>query len=124
MENDDKIKKHFEETHSLFREILNNINSEQNKTEENNKLTEKILEHLAQINQEIKGINNEIGLIMDKKIQKKAQGEIILPLSTVRNLAAYIEKNVQETRNDVEEQKKQIGIFNKQVNSIINFIAK
>ena len=32
MENDDKIKKHFEETRSLFREILNNINSEQNKT--------------------------------------------------------------------------------------------
>ena len=61
---------------------------------------------------------------MDKKIQKKAQGEIILPLSTVRNLAAYIEKNVQETRNDVEEQKKQINIFNNKVNSIINFIAK
>lgn len=124
MENDDKIKKHFEETRSLFREILNNINSEQNKTEENNKLTEKILEHLAQINQEIKGINNEIGLIMDKKIQKKAQGDIILPLDTVKNLAACIDKNVQETRNDVEEQKKQINIFNNKVNSIINFIAK
>ena len=124
MENDDKIKKHFVETNSLFSEILNNINSEQNKTEENNKLTEKILEHLAQINQEIKGINNEIGLIMDKKIQKKAQRDIILPLNTVKTLAACIDKNVQETRNDVEEQKKQISIFNKQVNSIINFIAK
>ena len=44
------MKKHFVETYSLFSEILNNINSEQNKTEENNKLTEKILEHLAQIN--------------------------------------------------------------------------
>ena len=124
MENDDKIKKHFKETYSLFREILNNINSEQNKTEENNKLTEKILEHLAQINQEIKGINNEIGLIMDKKIQKKAQRDIILPLNTVKTLAASIDKNVQETRNDVEEQKKQINIFNNKVNSIINFIAK
>ena len=124
MENDDKIKKHFVETNSLFSEILNNINSEQNKTEENNKLTEKILEHLAQINQEIKGINNEIGLIMDKKIQKKAQGDIILPLNTVKTLAVCIDKNVQETKNDVEEQKKQINIFNNKVNSIINFIAK
>ena len=124
MENDDKIKKHFVETNSLFSEILNNINSEQNKTEENNKLTEKILEHLAQINQEIKGINNEIGLIMDKKIQKKAQGDIILPLNTVKTLAACIDKNVQETKNDVEDQKKQINIFNNKVNSIINFIAK
>ena len=124
MENDDKIKKHFVETNSLFSEILNNINSEQNKTEENNKLTEKILEHLAQINQEIKGINNEIGLIMDKKIQKKAQRDIILPLNTVKTLAACIDKNVQETRNDVEEQKKHINIFNNKVNSIINFIAK
>ena len=61
---------------------------------------------------------------MDKKIQKKAQGEIILPLKTVKNLAACIEKNVQETRNDVEEQKNQIKNFNKKVNSIINFIAK
>ena len=61
---------------------------------------------------------------MDKKIQKKAQGDIILPLDTVKNLAACIDKNVQETKNDVDEQKKQIGIFNKQVNSIINFIAK
>ena len=124
MENDDKIKKHFVETNSLFSEILNNINSEQNKTEENNKLTEKILEHLDQINQEIKGINNEIGLIMDKKIQKKAQGDIILPLNTVKTLVACIDKNVQETKNDVEEQKKQINIFNNKVNSIINFIAK
>ena len=61
---------------------------------------------------------------MDKKIQKKAQGDIILPLDTVKNLAACIDKNVQETKKDVDEQKKQIGIFNKQVNSIINFIAK
>ena len=61
---------------------------------------------------------------MDKKIQKKAQGDIILPLNTVKNLADRIEKNVQETRNDVEEQKNQIKNFNKKVNSIINFIAK
>ena len=61
---------------------------------------------------------------MDKKIQKKAQGDIILPLNTVKNLADRIEKNVQETRNDVEEQQKQITNFNKKVNSIINFIAK
>ena len=61
---------------------------------------------------------------MDKKIQKNAQGDIILPLDTVKNLAACINKNVQETKNDVDEQKKQISIFNKQVNSIINFIAK
>ena len=43
---------------------------------------------------------------MDKKIQKKAQRDIILPLNTVKTLAACIDKNVQETRNDVEEQKK------------------
>lgn len=61
---------------------------------------------------------------MDKKIQKKAQRDIILPLNTVKTLAACIDKNVQETRNDVEEQKKQINIFNNKVNSIINFIAK
>ena len=61
---------------------------------------------------------------MDKKIQKKAQRDIILPLNTVKTLVACIDKNVQETRNDVEEQKKQINIFNNKVNSIINFIAK
>ena len=61
---------------------------------------------------------------MDKKIQKKAQRDIILPLNTVKTLAACIDKNVQETKNDVDEQKKQISNFNRQVNSIINFIAK
>ena len=61
---------------------------------------------------------------MDKKIQKKAQRDIILPLNTVKTLAVCIDKNVQETRNDVKKKKKQINIFNNKVNSIINFIAK
>ena len=47
---------------------------------------------------------------MDKKIQKKAQRGIILPLNTVKTLAACIDKNVQETRNDVEEQDIQLCI--------------
>lgn len=121
MDNDDKIKKHFLETNTLFSEILKNINSEQNKTEENNKITDKLLEHLEQINQEIRGIKNEIGLLMEKKIQKKAQGDIILPLSTVKKLGECIEMDVQQTKKDVEEQDKHINTFKGKLKSIIGY---
>lgn len=103
----EKIHPHFKEVNKLFSQLLININND--KMRENEILTDKILDHFNQINQELVEIKKEVTVVLDKKYHQKAQGDIIFPQNTVQKIADFIKNDIKIVQKDIDEQEKVIN---------------
>ena len=103
----EKIHPHFKEVNKLFSQLLININND--KMRENEILTDKILDHFNQINQELVEIKKEVTVVLDKKYNQKAQGDIIFPQNTVQKIADFIKNDIKIVQKDIDEQEKVIN---------------